>query len=172
MFSKDQKNKSGGSADASFSGNSMPVSATPSIISADLQITGNLKSNGDIQIDGRIDGDVDSKSLTVGEGAEINGTISCERVRVCGKISGEIRATSVVLARSAKVNGDIAHKNLEIEAGATLEGGVRRLEGEAGGSGGGMEKPSKAAGSSITKLSDAASGGGSAQPSNGSAAAL
>lgn len=171
MFSKDQKSKSGGSADASFSGNSLPTSATPSIISADLQITGNLKSNGDIQIDGRIDGDVNSKSLTIGEGAEVNGTILCERVRVCGKVSGEIKATSVVLARSAKVDGDIAHKNLEIEAGATLEGGVRRLEGEVGASGGGTEKSSKGSASSVTKLSDAASGA-SAQPSNGSAAAL
>jgi cytoskeletal protein CcmA (bactofilin family) len=172
MFSKDHKSKSGDSADASFSGNSLPSSSTPSIISADLQITGNLKSNGDIQIDGQIDGDVNSKSLTIGEGAEVNGTILCERVRVCGKVSGEIKATSVVLARSAKVSGDIAHKNLEIEAGATLEGGVRRLESEAGSSGGGKEKAPKSAASSVTKLADAPSGSASSQPANGSAAAV
>jgi len=174
MFSKDQKSKSAGSSDASYGGSSMPSSAAPSIISADLQITGNLKSNGDIQIDGRIDGDVDSKSLTIGEGAEVNGTVRCERVRVCGSVSGEIRASSVVLAKSAKVNGDIAHKNLEIEAGATLEGGVRRLEGEAASGGGGTEKPSKSATSSVTKLSEAASSGSSSSsPSaNGSAASV
>ncbi len=171
MFSKDQKTKSGGPADASFGGNGLPASATPSIISADLQITGNLKSNGDIQIDGQIDGDVNSKSLTIGEGAEVNGTSLCERVRVCGKVSGEIKATSVVLAKSARVNGDIAHKNLEIEAGATLEGGVRRLEGEAGSSSGGSQKSSKSESSSVTKLSDAPSGSASSSP-NGSAAAV
>jgi cytoskeletal protein CcmA (bactofilin family) len=169
MFSKDQKTKGGSTPDAAFSANSLPVSATPSIISADLQITGNLRSNGDIQIDGRIDGDVDTKSLTIGEGAEINGTIMCERVRVCGKVSGEIKAASVVLARSARVSGDIAHKNLEIEAGATLEGGVRRLDGEAGGASG-TEKSSKTPKSSVTQISDAAGTGPSGQSASGSAA--
>ena len=130
MFTKDTKTKSDslGAETGTYGSSAGPASSAPSIISADLKITGNMSSNGDIQIDGRIDGDVESKSLTIGEGAEVNGTISCERVRVCGKVSGEIRATSVVLARSAKVDGDIAHKTLEIEAGASLQGGVRQLE--------------------------------------------
>ena len=130
MFTKDNKTKSDGSgADmGTYASSPAMSSSAPSIISADLTIKGNMSSNGDIQIDGKIDGDVESKSLTIGEGAEVNGTLSCERVRVCGKVSGEIRANSVVLARSAKVDGDIAHKTLEIEAGASLQGGVRQLE--------------------------------------------
>ena len=131
MFTKDSKTKSDGSGAemGTYASSAAMSSSAPSIISADLTIKGNMSSNGDIQIDGRIDGDVESKSLTIGEGAEVNGTVSCERVRVCGKVSGEIRANSVVLARSAKVDGDIAHKTLEIEAGASLQGGVRQLDG-------------------------------------------
>jgi cytoskeletal protein CcmA (bactofilin family) len=106
-----------------MTGSSSAVPATPSIISADLKIIGNMQSNGDIQIDGQVDGDVQSKSLTVGESAQVNGTIACERVRVCGSVSGEIKADSVVLARSAKVDGDIVHKTLEIEAGAGRRAG-------------------------------------------------
>jgi cytoskeletal protein CcmA (bactofilin family) len=131
MFSKDSKPKSdmpGPDLGGMTPSASQAIAATPSIISADLKIIGNMHSNGDIQIDGQIDGDVDSKSLTIGESAKVNGTVSCERVRVCGSVSGEIRATSVVLARSARVDGDIVHKTLEIEAGASLQGGVRRLE--------------------------------------------
>ena len=131
MFSNDSKTK-GDMPDSDLGGMTpsarQAIAATPSIISADLKIIGNMHSNGDIQIDGQIDGDIDSKSLTIGESAKVNGTVSCERVRVCGSVTGEIRATSVVLARSARVDANIMHKTLEIEAGASLQGGVRRLD--------------------------------------------
>ena len=47
--------------------------AAPSIISSDLKIKGDLICNGDIQIDGTIEGDVVSRSITVGEGADVPG---------------------------------------------------------------------------------------------------
>ena len=164
MFSSDSKGNSGAYSSA---GGAQPASATPSIISADLRITGNLQTNGDIQIDGKIDGNVDSMSLTIGEGAEVNGTISCERIRVCGKVSGEIRATSVVLARSARVSADVAHKSLEIESGARLEGSVSRLEGDPR-SASETDTPHKAEAAKVAKIADAQSGASA----SGSAAAL
>ena len=105
--------------------------AVPSIISADLKITGNLTSSGDIQVDGAVEGDISSRTLTVGEEALIDGSIVAESVRVCGQVSGEVRATSVTLAKTARVKGDIAHQSLSIEAGAYIEGNIRRLEPEA-----------------------------------------
>lgn len=104
--------------------------AVPSIISADLKITGNLTSSGDIQVDGAVEGDISSRTLTVGEDAHIDGSIVAESVRVCGQVSGEVRATSVTLAKTARVKGDIAHQSLSIEAGAYIEGNIRRLEPE------------------------------------------
>jgi cytoskeletal protein CcmA (bactofilin family) len=172
MFSKDTKAKSDTAISAPSSGGaSQPISATPSIISADLRITGSLHSNGDIQIDGKIDGNVDSKSLTIGENAEVNGTITCERIRVCGKVSGEIKATSIVLARSARVTADIAHKSLEIESGARLEGGVRHLESEPV-KAAEKNKPLAAETSKIAKISDAAPSASASQSGGGSAAVL
>jgi cytoskeletal protein CcmA (bactofilin family) len=166
MFSKDNSKpgKSDGAAPEGSSfmtGSSSAVPATPSIISADLKIIGNMQSNGDIQIDGQVDGDVQSKSLTVGESAQVNGTIACERVR---SVSGEIKADSVVLARSAKVDGDIVHKTLEIEAGASLQGGVRRLEGAP------AKKDDKPA--NVSKITDAKAAGSASSANNGAAAAL
>ncbi|HEY9548785.1 MAG TPA: polymer-forming cytoskeletal protein [Kiloniellaceae bacterium] len=101
----------------------------PSIISADLRITGNLKSDGDIQVDGHVEGDIDSATLTVGEGAHVKGHISCETVRVCGTVDGAVKAKSVVMAKTARVIGDIIHDSLAIEAGAFIEGNIKRLEG-------------------------------------------
>lgn len=104
-------------------------SGVPSIISADLRVTGNLKSDGDIQVDGHIEGDIDSATLTVGEGAHVKGHISCESVRICGTIDGAVKAKSVVMAKTARVIGDIIHDSLAIEAGAFIEGNIKRLEG-------------------------------------------
>ncbi len=104
-------------------------SGVPSIISADLKITGNLKSDGDIQVDGYVEGDIDSATLTVGEGAQVKGHISCDAVRICGTIDGAVKAKSVVMAKSARVIGDIIHDSLAIEAGAFIEGNIKRLEG-------------------------------------------
>jgi cytoskeletal protein CcmA (bactofilin family) len=44
---------------------------TPSIISRDLKVKGDLICNGDIQIDGALEGDVQSRAITIGEGADI-----------------------------------------------------------------------------------------------------
>jgi cytoskeletal protein CcmA (bactofilin family) len=105
-----------------------PSSATPSIISADLKVLGNLESAGDLQIDGQVEGDIKSCSVTVGEGAHVKGSISAESVRVCGAVSGQIKASSVTIAQSARIKGDVFQKTLSIEAGADLEGRIGRLD--------------------------------------------
>lgn len=125
MFSKsDDKSKSGA---PSLSGGAAHGAPTPSIISADLKVIGNLESAGDLQIDGRIEGDIKSRSVTVGETARVKGSIVADTVRICGTVNGEVRATSVTLARTAKATGDIVHETLSIESGASLEGQVRRM---------------------------------------------
>lgn len=103
------------------------IAAPPSIVSSDLHITGNLRSKGDIQIDGIVDGDIKSKKLTIGLGATVNGAINCESVRIAGDVNGEIHAGTVELIKSAKVIGDIHHETLSIEAGALVDGMCRHV---------------------------------------------
>src|SRR3546814_8721125 len=91
MFSKTKDSSStpeSHTATSSEPKRSTAKAGVPSIISADLRITGNLKSDGDIQVDGHVEGDIDSATLTVGEGAHVKGHISCESVRVCGTVDG------------------------------------------------------------------------------------
>ena len=101
---------------------------TPSIISASLRINGSVVTDGDIQLDGIIDGDVTSEDLTLGESAVINGSIEGNRVRVSGTVNGEISARYVELTSTAKVTGDINHTSLMIEAGAYVLGSCRHVE--------------------------------------------
>jgi cytoskeletal protein CcmA (bactofilin family) len=109
-----------------------PRSAAPSIISSDLKILGDLISAGDLQVDGIVEGDIQTRSLTIGEGAVVTGNIQAETTRVCGQVTGMIKAATVTLERTAKVVGDIVHQILAIEPGAFLEGHVRHSDGPAG----------------------------------------
>jgi len=96
--------------------------AAPSLISADLRISGDLVSTGDIHVEGVVEGDIRSAMLTIGEGAEVRGAIVAEAVRVCGAVFGQIQAHRVELTRTAKVTGGILHELLSIESGAFIEG--------------------------------------------------
>lgn len=105
-----------------------PAGDVPSIISADMKVVGNLHSNGDIQIDGTVEGDIKSRTVTVGENAHIIGSINAESVNVCGRVTGQVSAASVRIARTANVQGDINYKTLAIEEEAVLDGQIRRLD--------------------------------------------
>jgi cytoskeletal protein CcmA (bactofilin family) len=99
--------------------------AAPSIISADVVVVGNVTSGGDVQIDGTIEGDVKSQSLTVGDKATINGEILAEDVVVRGRVIGSIRARRVQLCSTSHVEGNILHEALAVETGAYFEGNCR-----------------------------------------------
>jgi len=100
----------------------------PSIISNDMAIQGSLSSSGDMQIDGRVEGDVRSAGLVIGEGAEVHGEIFAEDVTVRGKVIGRIRARKVLLAATSHVEGDILHEAFAVESGAFFEGNIRHSD--------------------------------------------
>ena len=103
-------------------------SGNSSIIGADLTITGNLQSNGEVQIDGTINGDLTASRIVVGQNAKITGSLIADDVVVQGTVMGSIRGNRVTLQSSCKVEGDIMHQSLAIEQGAFFEGKSRRSE--------------------------------------------
>jgi cytoskeletal protein CcmA (bactofilin family) len=105
-----------------------PMKAAPSIISMDMTVSGSLTAGGDIQVDGKVDGDITSGSLTIGEKAVVNGEILAEEVVVRGKIVGSIRARKVQLCSTCHVEGDIYHQALAVETGAYFEGNCRHSD--------------------------------------------
>ena len=106
------------------------ANSVPSIISADLQIDGNVTSQGDIQIDGTVNGDIKTRTLTLGEKGQVRGAIRADSARVCGTVEGEVCAATIILTKTAKVRGDVLHESLAIEAGAFIDGHCRRLSGD------------------------------------------
>lgn len=102
----------------------------PSIISASLHIVGDLVSEGDVQVEGIVEGDVHAKLLTISEGAVVKGGILAQSACIRGTVEGRITADQVELGRTARVVGDIVHSDLAVEAGAFFEGHCRHGKAE------------------------------------------
>ena len=126
MFSKADKSSRHVASNDPARGSVRP--SAPSIISADLRITGDLECSGDIQIDGVVNGDIQSRNIVIGEGAAVTGSLQAEAVQVFGRLIGQIKADTVTLERTAHVEGDILHKALAIAQGAFLEGAIKRID--------------------------------------------
>lgn len=103
-------------------------SPVPSIISGDLTVRGTIISSGDVQIDGRIEGDVRAGALVVGEKAYIEGDVFAEDAIIRGTVHGGIRARKVQLCSTSRVEGNILHEALAMEAGAFFEGNCRHSD--------------------------------------------
>jgi len=99
--------------------------AGPSIISAALVVIGRLESAGDIQIDGKVEGDVRGQGVRIGNSAVIKGTVTGELVELSGTLEGKIEARSAVLTKTARMSGDIIHQSLQIEEGSYFNGSSR-----------------------------------------------
>jgi len=97
-------------------------SAGPSLISDALSIVGELESAGDIRIDGKIEGDIRGRTITIADGGTVKGTVFGEGVELAGTIEGKIEARSVALTKTARMRGDIIHDSLKIDQGACFSG--------------------------------------------------
>lgn len=114
---------------ASAPASSAPKSKAPaSTLSSDLVVKGNMKSTGDIVIEGTVEGDIRANMLTIGETATVKGEVVADDVVVNGRIIGRLRGLKVRLTATARVEGDIVHKTIAIESGAHFEGSVQRQE--------------------------------------------
>jgi len=103
-------------------------SSSASILAADLVVNGSLTSAGDIQIDGRVEGDVRSAGLVVGDNAVINGDVYAEDITVRGRVEGGIHARKVLLCSTCHVEGNILHEAFAVETGAFFEGNCRHSD--------------------------------------------
>ena len=99
-----------------------------SIISSELVVRGTLISAGDVQIEGKVDGDIRATSLVVGDKAVIVGDLYAEECIVRGRVEGSIRARKVQLCATCHVEGNILHEALSVESGAFFEGNCRHSD--------------------------------------------
>lgn len=103
-----------------------PVASAPSILGRDITIIGEIRTDGDIQIDGRHEGNISASSITIGEQGAISGEVKAKAVIVRGKVTGKINASLVELTDTANVQADIVQDKLTIANGAFFDGKCSR----------------------------------------------
>ncbi|MDD2634775.1 MAG: polymer-forming cytoskeletal protein [Bacteroidales bacterium] len=94
------------------------------IIGNGTTVTGDVISTGDIRIDGKLQGNLNSKSkLVLGGSGKLIGEVSCKNAEISGQIEGKITVEELlVLKSSAKIYGDIIASKLSIEPNAVFTG--------------------------------------------------
>lgn len=100
---------------------------TINLISSGTDITGDIKSTGDIRVDGSLTGSLNTKGkVVIGPTGKVNGEVICKNSEVSGVIEGKITVEQLLnLKASSKIFGDIATEKLSIEPGANFTGSCK-----------------------------------------------
>ena len=103
------------------------------IIGKGSAISGNLKVNGFIRIDGDIDGSLETDgNVIVGENARIRGNLSAKSVIIGGIIKGNVLASeSIKLLSESAVIGDVISRKVQVEDSALVHGHCISIKDEA-----------------------------------------
>ena len=102
-----------------------------SLISAGLTVKGKLESTGEIQIQGEVEGDVKGKTIVIGEGGVVKGSVLGDSVTVAGTVEGKVEGMTVKIQNTARLTGDIIHEALQIDSGAIVDGRCSPYNGKA-----------------------------------------
>jgi cytoskeletal protein CcmA (bactofilin family) len=102
-----------------------PKPHTRSVFDCSVRLTGDLWSEGDIQLDGHLCGNISCGQLIVGKDAAVTGVIIAQEAVIRGKVTGIIRATRVLLQETARVESEIIYQSLAVDEGASFEGTAR-----------------------------------------------
>ena len=89
-----------------------------STIQNDLEIYGNVQSQGDVVISGSVKGNVAAKAVDVKDSGLVAGNITSEELLTEGKIKGKIKATSVNLKLTSSTDTHMVSNTLVVETGA------------------------------------------------------
>lgn len=94
------------------------------LIAAGTTLTGDLKSSGDLRIDGTVIGNVYSAAkIIIGTSGLVEGDLVCNQADITGKITGNIRAKELLQLRGdSLVKGNVYTGKLQVEPTATFNG--------------------------------------------------
>jgi cytoskeletal protein CcmA (bactofilin family) len=119
-----------------------PDNTTINLISNGTDIIGDIKSNGDIRIDGSLTGNLNTKGkVVIGTTGKVKGEVICKNSEVAGILEGKITVGQLLnLKASSKINGEIATSKLSIEPGAVFSGNCKMSDTESNAGAGIKEK--------------------------------
>ncbi len=101
-----------------------PENKLPNMIGPGTKIKGDIETNGDIKIDGAIEGNIISKGkVLVGQNGTVTGEVKCTNCDIYGTFDGKLTVSELLsLKASSKLHGDVTTSKLSIEPGAVFTG--------------------------------------------------
>ena len=96
-------------------------------IGRSIVITGNVTSDEDLQIEGRVKGVIVMRhaNLTVGEPGHVDAEVHGVRVNIHGSLQGSVTATErITLAATASVKASLSANQVVLIEGARFGGGI------------------------------------------------
>ncbi len=102
----------------------MRSGASETIVGASVKLKGNLRSDGDVSIDGVVTGDLKTKgSVRVGESASVVANVKAQNITISGIVQGNIDVSDKLeITPTGRVIGDISANVLSIAPGASFSG--------------------------------------------------
>ena len=99
-----------------------------SLVGETMQLEGDLRTSGSIDVAGLINGNIFVSEMTVKETGSIRGTVEATSIEINGHVEGKITADVVIVGKTAVIKGDILFKNtLRTEEGADFDGYIKRI---------------------------------------------
>ena len=93
-----------------------------------LQLEGDLRSSGAVDVSGLINGNIFVSDMVVTDTGSVRGSLEAVSIEVNGHVEGKITADTVIIGKSAVIKGDIFFKNtLKTEEGADIDGYIKRV---------------------------------------------
>ncbi len=110
--------------DSRHGGHTRELSDVVSVIAPGMTILGDVKCDGTVRVEGKIEGSIKAtKSVVVGKGGRITGDIETQDVVVAGTVVGTVvGASRVELQETCKIEGDIRSRRVKLEEGGQIEG--------------------------------------------------
>lgn len=96
------------------------------IIEKTTVIIGNITSQADFRIDGKVEGTISTTGkVVIGEEGIVSGKIICENSDVAGTIKGNLDVAGILsLKSSAKIEGEVVAGKLVVESGASVDASI------------------------------------------------
>lgn len=104
--------------------NPKELSNSSNIIGQGTNVEGSLNTSGNLRVEGRVNGDIQTKAKAVlGDTSVVEGSIVAQTAEIGGEVRGTIKVSGLLtLKATAVVNGNITASKLVFEAGAKFDG--------------------------------------------------
>ena len=103
------------------------LTTSSNTIGKGTNLVGDIEAFGNIRIDGRVKGNITSKSkLVLGESSFVDGNVLAQNAEIEGEVTGKVEVTELLILKpTARISGDIITNKMVVEAGAAFNGSCK-----------------------------------------------